>query len=177
MKHNGRRSIHRTLALLIMALMLLIFGAVSAHAATFTCIVADGQYVNVRNRASSTAATWGILHHGDTIEAKPGEIVNGYFKTMFEDRIAYVSVRFFETPVGKDYEVIANGRVACARRLPAMLLDLYSRARQFMFRHGAMLPTEANGLDAKAENTLPPSIWNCCSKIYKLKKIASHVFS
>ena len=118
MKHNGRRSIHRTLALLIMALMLLIFGAVSAHAATFTCIVADGQYVNVRNRASSTAATWGILHHGDTIEAKPGEIVNGYFKTMFEDRIAYVSVRFFETPVGKDYEVIANGRVRM-RKAPA----------------------------------------------------------
>ena len=110
MKHNGRRSIHRIFSGMLLAL-LLICGAVCAQAATFTCIVADGQYVNVRNRASSTAATWGILHNGDTIEAKPGEIVNGYFKTTFEDRIAYVSVRFFEMPVGKDYTVAANGRV------------------------------------------------------------------
>ena len=96
---------------MFLMLVLLLFGAGHAFAATFTCIVADGQYVNVRNRASSTAATWGILHNGDTIDAKPGEITNGYFKTTFEDRIAYVSVRFFEMPVGKDYEVMANGRV------------------------------------------------------------------
>ena len=47
---------------------------------TLTCIVADGQYVNVRNQASSTAATWGILHHGDTIETNPLEISRGFFK-------------------------------------------------------------------------------------------------
>ena len=110
MKHIGKGSIHRTFAGMLLALLLLC-GAAGAQAATFTCIVADGQYVNVRNRASSTAATWGILHNGDTIEAKPGEIINGYFKTTFEDRIAYVSVRFFEMPVGKDYTVAANGRV------------------------------------------------------------------
>jgi len=118
MKHNGRGSIHRKLAGVLLTLALLTLGAGHALAATFTCIVADGQYVNVRNRASSTAATWGILHNGDTIEAKPGEIVNGYFKTTFEDRIAYVSVRFFEMPVGKDYEVLANGRVR-VRKSPA----------------------------------------------------------
>jgi len=111
MKHNGKGSIHRTFVGMLLAILLLICGAAGAQAAKFTCIVADGQYVNVRNRASSTAATWGILHHGDTIEAKPGEIVNGYFKTTFDDRIAYVSVRFFEMPVEKDYEVAANGRV------------------------------------------------------------------
>jgi len=118
MRHIGKGSIHRLFAGMTMALMLLILCAAGAQAATFTCIVADGQYVNVRNRASSTAATWGILHNGDTIEAKPGEIVNGYFKTTFEDRIAYVSVRFFEMPVGKDYMVEANGRVR-VRRSPA----------------------------------------------------------
>ena len=110
MKHNGRRSIHRTFACMLLG-MVMICSAAGAQAATFTCIVADGQYVNVRNRASSTAATWGILHNGDTIDAKPGEIINGYFKTTFEDRIAYVSVRFFELPVGRDYMVTANGRV------------------------------------------------------------------
>jgi len=118
MKHNGKGSIHRIFSGMLLMTALLFWTAGSALAATFTCIVADGQYVNVRNRASSTAATWGILHHGDTIEAKPGEIINGYFKTMFEDRIAYVSVRYFEMPVGKDYEVAANGRVR-VRRSPA----------------------------------------------------------
>jgi len=117
MKHSGKRSIHRTFAGMLL-ILLMIGGAAAAQAATFTCIVADGQYVNVRNRASSTAATWGILHNGDEIEAKPGEIVNGYFKTTFEDRIAYVSVRFFEMPVGKDYTVEANGRVR-VRKSPA----------------------------------------------------------
>ena len=118
MKHNGRGSIHRVSAGMLLTFFLTLFGAGSALAATFTCIVADGQYVNVRNRASSTAATWGILHHGDTIEAKPGEIVNGYFKTTFEDRIAYVSVRYFEMPVGREYTVEANGRVR-VRKSPA----------------------------------------------------------
>jgi len=111
MKHIGRRSIHKGFAGILLALVLTAFGTHGALAAKFTCIVADGQYVNVRNRASSSAATWGILHHGDTIEAKPGEIVNGFFKTTFEDRIAYVSVKFFEAVVEQDYEVEANGRV------------------------------------------------------------------
>lgn len=111
MKHIGKRSIHRGFAGIVLALALIVCGANAALAAKFTCIVADGQYVNVRNRASSSAATWGILHHGDTIEAKPGEIVNGFFKTTFEDRVAYVSVKFFETVVEQDYEVEANGRV------------------------------------------------------------------
>lgn len=112
MKHNGSIKMKCRMAAGLFAACLVFFGvAVQAKAATFTCIVADGQYVNVRNQASSSAATWGILHHGDTIEAKPGEITNGYFKTMFEDRIAYVSVRYFEIPVGRDYMIEANGRV------------------------------------------------------------------
>lgn len=82
---------------------------------TLTCIVADGQYVNVRNQASSTAATWGILHHGDTIETNPLEITRGFFKTTFEGRTAFVSVRFFEIPVEQDFIVSANGRVRMRR--------------------------------------------------------------
>ena len=118
MKHKGKRSIHHWMAGVLLAALMTACSMSSAQAATFTCIVADGQYVNVRNRASSTAATWGILHHGDTIEARPGEIVNGYFKTTFEDRIAYVSVRYFEMPVGGEYMVTANGRVR-VRKSPA----------------------------------------------------------
>ena len=110
MKHNGRRSIHRTFSGMLLTLML-VFGTVCARAATFTCIVADGQYVNVRNRASSSAATWGILHAGDVIDADPQEIQNGFFKTIFNDRVAYVSVRYFEIPVDAHYVVEANGRV------------------------------------------------------------------
>ena len=97
----------------------LIYGALAAGIAlpagamgeTLTCIVADGQYVNVRNRASSSAATWGVLHTGDVIEAEPQEITNGFFKTTFRDRVAYVSVRYFEIPVDAHYLVEANGRV------------------------------------------------------------------
>ena len=112
MKHNGKGSIHRIAAVFLLAWAVMAGGMVKdARAATFTCIVADGQYVNVRNQASSSAATWGILHTGDTIEAKPGEITNGFFKTTFKDRIAYVSVKFFETIVEQDYLVEANGRV------------------------------------------------------------------
>lgn len=118
MKHIGRRSIHRIGMGMLPVLLLTFFITAGAQAATFTCIVKDGQYVNVRNRASSSAATWGVLHNGDIIEAKPGEIINGYFKTTFEDRIAYVSVRYFEMPVGKDYTVAANGRVR-VRKSPA----------------------------------------------------------
>lgn len=96
---------------LLSAAIFLIPALSAAHAETLTCIVADGQYVNVRNQASSSAATWGILHHGDTIEADPKEIVDGFFKTTFEERVAYVSVRYFEIPVEGKYTVSANGRV------------------------------------------------------------------
>jgi len=109
MKHDRKMPLRRMLALCALAIMMT--AGCAAKAERFTCIVADGQYVNVRNRASSQAATWGILHTGDVIEAKPGEITNGYFKTMFEDRVAYVSVKYFEVPVGRDYVVEANGRV------------------------------------------------------------------
>ena len=89
----------------------MLLACAGAMGETLTCVVADGQYVNVRNRASQTAATWGILHTGDTIEAQPHEITNGYFKTTFEGRVAYVSVKYFEIPVDAKYQVDANGRV------------------------------------------------------------------
>lgn len=92
--------------------LLLLLGALScAGAESLTCIVADGQYVNVRNRASSSAATWGILHAGDVIEADPAQITDGFFKTTFNEHVAYVSVRFFEIPTDETCTVEANGRV------------------------------------------------------------------
>lgn len=109
MKYNKK-----ILAVLAAAVCMLMCGA-SAMGETLTCVVADGQYVNVRNRASSTAATWGILHTGDVIEAQPHEITNGFFKTMFEGRVAYVSVKYFEIPVDARYLVEANGRVRLRR--------------------------------------------------------------
>ena len=102
--------------ILAAVLLCVLSAACSAPAAyakgeTLTCIVADGQYVNVRNRASSSAATWGILHTGDQIETEPKEITNGFFKTTFNDRVAYVSVKYFEIPDDAQYFVEANGRV------------------------------------------------------------------
>ena len=93
---------------------LFLFLCLSASAAsgeTLSCVVPDGQYVNVRNQPSSGAATWGILHTDDTIETEPAEIQNGFFKTTYKDRIAYVSVKYFEIAVGENFVVEANGRV------------------------------------------------------------------
>ena len=103
----------KTFAAVLLCVLLAACAVPGAYAKgeTLTCIVADGQYVNVRNRASSSAATWGILHTGDQIETEPKEITNGFFKTTFNDRVAYVSVKYFEIPVDAQYLVEANGRV------------------------------------------------------------------
>ena len=83
----------------------------AAQAETLTCIVPDGQYVNVRNQASANAAIWGVMHNGDEIDADPLDIENGFFRTMFDGRVAYVSVRFFEIAEDSRFTVRANGRV------------------------------------------------------------------
>jgi len=105
---------HRIIPLFLLLSMM----TCSACAEQLVCIVREGQYVNVRNQASSRAAAWGILHTGDVIDANPAEIKNGFFKTTYKDRDAYVSVRFFEIAVGADYTVTANGRVRM-RKSPA----------------------------------------------------------
>lgn len=106
MRHNRKMLLRMLLAALCLCGL-----TRCVRAETLTCVVPDGQYVNVRNQASQTAATWGVLHAGDTIDASPGEIVNGYFKTTYKDRVAYVSVKYFEIAVGESYRVNANGRV------------------------------------------------------------------
>lgn len=107
MKHNRETF----LSSLLLAALFLCGGLRCARAETLTCVVPNGQYVNVRNQASQGAATWGVLHAGDTIDASPNEIVNGYFKTTYKERTAYVSVKYFEIAVGENYVVDANGRV------------------------------------------------------------------
>lgn len=92
--------------------------APSAFSEQLTCIVREGQYVNVRNQASSRAAAWGVLHTGDVIDTNPAEIKNGFFKTSYKNHDAYVSVKYFEIAVGADYTVEANGRVRM-RKTPA----------------------------------------------------------
>lgn len=101
---------HRIRVCMVMALLASALAA-GAAAETLACIVPDGQYVNVRNQASSRAGTWGVLHAGDTIETNPAEITNGFFKMTFEERAAYVSVKYFEIAVDRRYTVEANGRV------------------------------------------------------------------
>lgn len=103
------------LIFLTAALLPCLFFGAACTAETLTCIVADGQYVNVRNQPSPTAAAWGILHTGDTIEASPAQITDGFFKTTFNTHVAYVSVRYFEIPVDKPYVVSSNGRVRLRR--------------------------------------------------------------
>ena len=90
----------------------------SACAEQLTCIVREGQYVNVRNQAFSRASALGMLHAGDVINTDPKEIKNGFFKTTYKDLDAYVSVKFFEIAVGADYTIAANGRVRM-RKSPA----------------------------------------------------------
>ena len=92
--------------------------ASGAAAEQLTCIVRQGQYVNVRNQPSARAAAWGILHAGDTINTNPSDIRNGFFKTSYQEHDAYVSVDYFETTDGTDYIVAANGRVRM-RKSPA----------------------------------------------------------
>lgn len=108
MKYTGKTIASK---LLFCAVLLSLCLPASALAESLTCIVADGQYVNVRNRASSQAATWGVMRTGETIEADPAEITDGFFKTTFDGRVAYVSVRYFEIAVDAHYTVEANGRV------------------------------------------------------------------
>lgn len=112
MKYTGQALSRRkfSLSLCLAALLCFIFAG-SACALTLTCIVPDGQYVNVRNQASSSAAIWGVMHHGDVINADPAEIENGFFKTTFDGRTAYVSVKFYEIAEDRPYRVEANGRV------------------------------------------------------------------
>ena len=93
---------------LFVLLMLLASGAAAEQ---LTCIVREGQYVNVRNQPSSQAAARGILHAGDIIDIIPSEIRNGFFKTTYKDHTAYVSVKYFEIAVGEDFVIQANGRV------------------------------------------------------------------
>lgn len=111
MKYDGRTVLLSAAFVLAAVFLAAVYLPAGAAAETLTCIVADGQYVNVRNRASSQAATWGVMHTGETIEADPAEIADGFFKTMFKERVAYVSVRYFEIPVDAHYIVQANGRV------------------------------------------------------------------
>ena len=113
---------------------LLLFLCLSASAAsgeTLTCIVREGQYVNVRNQPSSRAAAWGVLHTDDVIETDPDEIKNGFFKTTYKDRTAYVSVKYFEIAVGEDFVVEANGRVRM-RKSPGGSADGLSPVRACM---------------------------------------------
>lgn len=122
------------------ALALMLCAAPLAEAEQLECIVADGQYVNVRNQASSSAATWGVLHTGDIIDADPAQIRNGFFKTTYNGRVAYVSVRFFEIAVGQDYTVEANGRVRM-RKSPGGSADGFiqpgKRVHVVAWRYGA----------------------------------------
>ena len=108
MKYTRKTAI---VTLVTLALLAVCFLPACAMGETLTCIVADGQYVNVRNRASSQAATWGVMRTGETIEAEPEEITDGFFKTTFRDHVAYVSVRYFEIAEDAHYIVEANGRV------------------------------------------------------------------
>lgn len=95
----------------ILTLLCLLLACAGACAKTLTCIVPEGQYVNVRRQPSQTAGTWGVMRTGETIEADPDEIRSGFFKTVFMEREAYVSVRYFEIPENTEYVVCANGRV------------------------------------------------------------------
>ncbi|MBR5287850.1 MAG: hypothetical protein IKU34_04570 [Clostridia bacterium] len=107
----GKWSPRAALMLLLAAVCVSCVLPAAALGETLTCIVPDGQYVNVRNRASASASALGSMHTGETIDADPAQIVNGFFSFTFRERAAYVSVRYFEIPEETHYIVEANGRV------------------------------------------------------------------
>ena len=115
MKYNGncaaKKSDLRRIALLLTLLLSAFALPAAALGETLTCIVPDGQYVNVRNRASASASALGIMHTGEMIDTDPTQITNGLFSFTFRERAAYVSVRYFEIPEDAHYIVEANGRV------------------------------------------------------------------
>lgn len=80
-----------------------------AAAETMTCIIPDGQYVNVRNRAAKGAATWGELRNGDTIT--PEGVTDGWVNFRFNGHDAYAMVKYFEIPENAEYVVVGDGRV------------------------------------------------------------------
>jgi len=65
---------------LVWVVLLLCMLASGACAEQLTCIVREGQYVNVRNQPYSRAATWGVMHTGEVIDTDPAEIKNGFLK-------------------------------------------------------------------------------------------------
>lgn len=115
MKYNGNCAAEKMSGRMVLLLLAAVLFACALPAAalceTLTCIVPDGQYVNVRNRASSSASALGMIHTGETIDADPAQIVNGFFAFTFRERAAYVSVRYFEIAEESRYIVEANGRV------------------------------------------------------------------
>ena len=114
--------------------------ASAASAETLTCIVREGQYVNVRNQPSSRAAAWGVLHTDDIIETDPAEIKNGFFKILYKNHAAFVSVKYFEIAVGEDFVIEANGRVRM-RKSPGGSADGFiqpgTRVHVIAWRYGA----------------------------------------
>lgn len=131
---------HKVPVMILFLLILLSLSMSVSLAEQLTCIVREGQYVNVRNQPASSAATWGVMHAGDVIDTDPAEIRNGFFKTSFKNHEAYVSVKYFEIAAGEDYTVTANGRVRM-RKSPAGSADGFiqpgKRVHVIAWRYGA----------------------------------------
>lgn len=99
----------KIMLLVCLTLIPLICLPVLAHAETMICTVPDGQYVNIRNRASRTASTLGKLRGGDSIEVEA--LDGGWLCFTLDEQDAYVRSEYFEALDGSTYTIEANGRV------------------------------------------------------------------
>lgn len=106
---------------IILAIFLL---SSTAAAETMTCIIPEGQYVNVRNRASKKASTLGRgFRNGDTVEVE--KIADGWINFTMDGEAAFVRAEYFEAVDGAQYTITGNGRVRYRAAPGGAKVDFY----------------------------------------------------
>lgn len=103
---------------------LFLFTVLWAAAETMTCIVPEGQYVNVRQKARADASTLGETRNGDTIDAV--SVSDGWVEFDYDGKTAYAMVKYFEIEAGSDFVIMANGRVRYRDAPNGNALDFYA---------------------------------------------------
>lgn len=128
------------IALLVLLSMAALPEVSTAENQSLVCVVAKGQYVNVRNQPRSDAQKVGEMHNGDKIDAV--SVKDGWIEIEYKDHPAYVNASYFEIPEaegGTLYTVRANGRVRVRSAPDGKRIDWIepgTTVRVYGWRHG-----------------------------------------
>lgn len=104
-----KRSLMFALCLYLCFLVIILLAGTIAKSETLTCIVTEGQYVNVRDKPTTKASGLGRLHTGANIEAI--EYLDGWIKFVVDGQVAYVDSTYFVIEADEYAIIEANGRV------------------------------------------------------------------